>query len=208
MTLEQLQNLIALSGISLLLSAIALRLLAILSNKSLMHYGIALSLFIISFLSINDQSINMYLRGLFNDLSITTMVLLSYSIIATKTAKAEYLVQRPIIFYGISLVGIFFYPFALGIGMIDPYRWGFLATDHQQWGSILIISLLALIMIIAYIKRNTLLLICLALASLAFNMHLLESKNFWDYLFDPVIFLYALTYTLWHLNSKFRYKKV
>jgi hypothetical protein len=208
MSFEHLQNLIALSGISLLLSAIALRLLARLNNKTFIHSGIALSLFLISFVPINDQSINMYLRGIFNDLSITTLVLLSYYIFSAKIAETNHLAQQHIIFYGIALLGLFFYPFALGIGTIDPYRWGFFTPDHSQWGSIFIIGLLGLIMVIAYIKRNTLLLLCLALASLAFNMHLLESRNFWDYLFDPLIFLYALFYTLWHLNIKLHYKRV
>jgi hypothetical protein len=54
------------------------------------------------------------------------------------------------------------------------------------------IGILAILMWLAFIKNKLLLLVCLTSATLAYQLGLLESQNLWDYLLDPIIFIYAL----------------
>lgn len=44
----------------------------------------------------------------------------------------------------------------------------------------------------AFIKQYTVLLFSLVVASIAYQLSLLESQNLWDYLLDPLISLYAI----------------
>lgn len=72
--LSNLQSLMGLTGISLLLSATIFRVLLFFKVKKSFAAIIAIILFALSYLSISGYSINFYVRGLFNDLSISSLV--------------------------------------------------------------------------------------------------------------------------------------
>ena len=76
------------------------------------------------------------------------------------------------------LAGIALYPMALGAGPFDPYSAGW----HFSW---LFVFFLVITLGLLFL-RNRFSIVLLATV-LAFDLHLLESSNFWDYLIDPVL---------------------
>ena len=193
-----LQTMLGLTGISLLLSVTLLRVLLFFKLKKQLSYFIAILLFATSFVSFSGDTINFYFRGLFNDLSITSLILLSYYFIQPETDKKQ---TQPI-FLLLVITGLFFYPTALGLGPVDPYAWGFISKDHGITTPLIFLSLLAGLMYFALVKSYSILLLSLVLATLCYHSGLLESRNIWDYLFDPLVFIYALTAIISSLFSK------
>ncbi|MBE9516109.1 MAG: hypothetical protein IME93_03940 [Proteobacteria bacterium] len=83
----------------------------------------------------------------------------------------------------IPLMGIALYPAALGLIPIDTYEWGF----H---GIGLPITLL-LIMLLLLLTRATLLAGLMVTAALLASINAMESNNIWDYIIDPLLFIYT-----------------
>lgn len=146
------------------------------------------------FLPISGLSIAQWLRSALGDLSILTLVVFSnvlmqrlfnYKLLAPATRNSLLL--------GVALVGVVFYPLALGVSAFDPYQLGY--------APVLMSALLCLASIIAWLRSMRGLAIILLLPLLVFNLHLLESYNLWDYLLDPILLIYALVQVL--LNSRF-----
>jgi hypothetical protein len=82
-----------------------------------------------------------------------------------------------------AIGGLALYPMALGLGSFDPYEWGWAISPL-----FLVIGLLTAWLIW---RRNRFGLLLL-LAAAAFQLRLLESTNYWDYLLDPVYSLVSL----------------
>ncbi|HDZ56701.1 MAG TPA: hypothetical protein ENI17_08295 [Pseudomonas xinjiangensis] len=126
-----------------------------------------------------------YLRGFTDDLAITTLVWLA----AAAIARLGYLPAWPLatrrqLWIGFALAALVLYPAALGIGMIDTYRWGFVPR-----GLIVAAGLLTLLLVLL---RNGLGVSMLIAATAAFILDLKPSDNFWDYLLDPILAIYAI----------------
>ncbi len=199
MTLE---TIIGLVGVSLLLSAVILKLLLILKlpfNKARIF---AVLVFITSFIPVEGYSVSLYLRGLFNDLSITSLCLLLVFLYHPQVPHS----QSRSVFVLSALAGIVLYPFALGYSPVDPYAWGYLNQSHGLTIPLTVIALLLLLTAYAFIKQNTLLLTCIFLSITAWQLNLLESRNIWDYLLDPLLWLYSL-YQLSVIIRRHIYKK-
>jgi len=79
-----------------------------------------------------------------------------------------------------GIVGTVLYPLALGLGNFDPYAWG--------WTFSALFPVAAVITIVLIWKGNRFG-ILLFLSVVAYDLHLLESNNFWDYLVDPIYWL-------------------
>ena len=190
---------IGLCGISLLLSATLFRILVFFKIKRHSAYILSTLFFALSFLPLSGYTLNQYLRGLFNDLSITSIIVLGYYLSTPEHSKNQ---TQPVLII-IAIIGLFFYPAAAGFGPIDPYAWGYLNKDHGIIIPLLFLSLLTALMTMAFIRQYTVLLFCLVLATLAYQLGLLESKNLWDYLLDPLICLYAIIALIsrWLLRS-------
>ena len=129
-----------------------------------------------------------YVRGVTGDLSIVTLLLLWTS--ALLSAK-----PTPILFkFAIVLLALSFYPFALGLGMIDPYAWGY--------GSIaFFIGVLTFALVcglLNWVKGVWI----IAIAIIAWAAHWHESANLWDYLLDPFLVIWALLAPLGTLNRR------
>lgn len=125
------------------------------------------------------------LRGLTDDLAITSLIWMA----STALFKLGYLppllvTQKWPLWLCFGILGLVLYPAALGIGMIDTYRWGYNARYL-----IIVIGLLALLLVWL---RSTLGVAMLVLATVAFLLDLKASENYWDYLLDPFIVLYSL----------------
>jgi len=129
-----------------------------------------------------------YVRGVTGDLSIVTLLMLWTS--ALLSAR-----PTPILFkFVIVLLALSFYPFALGLGMIDPYAWGY--------GSIaFFIGVLTFALVcglLNWVKGVWI----IAIAIIAWAAHWHESANLWDYLLDPFLVIWALLAPLGILNRR------
>jgi hypothetical protein len=119
-----------------------------------------------------------YVRGFTGDLSIVSMLLL-WSVLLPSSKSA------PIIFkVSLAVIALAFYPFALGLGMIDPYAWGYGAIPFY-------IGVLAFAVICGLANWNKGVWI-IALAIIAWSVHWHESANLWDYLLDPFLALWSI----------------
>ena len=119
-----------------------------------------------------------YVRGVIGDLSIVTILLL-WSVLlpnhqATPTA----------IKWVIAILAIIFYPFALGVGMFDPYAWGYGSVAFLI--GVLIFALIC--GLAGWIKGVWI----IGVAIISWSLHLHESSNLWDYLLDPILAIWAL----------------
>ena len=120
-----------------------------------------------------------YVRGVVGDLSIVTMLLLWTSLLP-KNKPAPFAFK-----FALALIAIIFYPLALGLGMMDPYAWGY--------GSIaffIAVLFFALVCGLANWSKGVWI---IAIAILAWAAHWHESANLWDYLLDPFLAIWALT---------------
>jgi len=120
-----------------------------------------------------------YVRGVVGDLGIVTTLLLWTSLLSVSKST-------PLVFkLAIALIAIVFYPLALGLGMMDPYAWGY--------GSIaffITVLFFALVCGLANWSKGVWI---IAIAILAWSAHWHESANLWDYLLDPFLAIWALT---------------
>ena len=93
-----------------------------------------------------------YIRGVTGDLSVVSLLLLWSSVlldrIDPRNTEAHFV---PIGFkVSIVLIAFSFYPFALGLGMLDPYGWGYASI-----GFLIAVSIYAAILAIANWSKGT-----------------------------------------------------
>tara|TARA_R110000796_G_scaffold63377_14_gene146764 strand:+ start:10639 stop:11238 length:600 start_codon:yes stop_codon:yes gene_type:complete len=125
------------------------------------------------------------LRGLTDDLALTSLIWLT----SAAVVKLGYIPPMPVaqkwpLWLCFAVLGLVLYPAAMGIGMIDTYRWGYNARYL-----ILAIGLLTLLLVWL---RSSLGVLMLLLATVGFLLGVKPSDNYWDYLLDPFIVLYSL----------------
>jgi hypothetical protein len=120
-----------------------------------------------------------YVRGFTGELSITSMLLLWTAYFSPKAIHVPALMK-----VWIALVAIAFYPFALGVGMLDPYTWGY--------DSIALLAAVIATALIAWLAGSNRIAIILALAILAWVAGWHESTNLWDYILDPFLGFWAI----------------
>ena len=119
-----------------------------------------------------------YVRGVTGDLSIVLTLLLWGSLLPSSK-------PTPIAFkFAVAIVAFSFYPFALGLGMIDPYAWGY--------GSITFFIAVLVFAIICALANWTKGVWIIAIAIIAWAAQWHESSNLWDYLLDPLLAIWAL----------------
>lgn len=131
-----------------------------------------------------------WLRGMVGDLSITSMLLLSAAVYARlfKVAPMWDARERSALLGFLAVLALLLYPFALGLGSLDPYRSGYGGV-----GLLLMLALLALWLM----RRGFYLLpLVFALAASGWSFNVLESTNLWDYLIDAPLAIYALWVTI------------
>ena len=183
-------SLIGLLEHAVILSAITLSFTKILTFK--FRLFIFIIAFIIAWIPVDGLFTAGYLRGAMGDLSVSTMFLIIIyilrSLFGLKLSAFEN-AELPacIVFF----TGIFFYPMALGLFMVDPYG---MAYNPR----VLSIFLFAIALLAWYFK-NHLTVACICAAVTAYIFRILESDNLWDYILDPVIFIIAVVYLFFKL---------
>jgi hypothetical protein len=133
-----------------------------------------------------------YVRGVTGDLSIVLTLLLWSSLLPSSKAI-------PILFkFSVLVIALCFYPFALGVGMTDPYAWGY--------GSAVFLVSVLLFAVICGLANWTRGVWIIAIAIIAWSVHWHESTNLWDYLLDPFLAVWALVTLIGMLYRKRRDK--
>jgi hypothetical protein len=125
-----------------------------------------------------ELPLSAYVRGVTGELSVVTMLLLWGSILPD--AK-----KTPLGFkVPVALISIVFYPLALGVGMMDPYAWGY--------GSIGFLGAVILFAVACGLAGWTKGIWIISFAMIAWSVHWHESANLWDYVLDPFLAIWAL----------------
>jgi len=147
----------------------SVRLLAVLVLSNLFFWPLGMSM---------ELPLAAYVRGVTGELSVVTMLLLWSSVIPSNQ-------KTPLGFkVPLALIAIAFYPLALGLGMLDPYAWG-----YGSIGLLIAVILFAIICGLAgWIKGVWI----ISFAMIAWAAHWHESANLWDYLLDPFLAIWAL----------------
>ena len=133
-----------------------------------------------------------YVRGVTGDLSIVLTLLLWSSLLPASK-------PTPVAFkLAIAIIAIGFYPFALGLGMIDPYAWG-----YGSIAFLVVVLAFALVCGLANWSKGVWI---IAIAIIAWSAHWHESANLWDYILDPFLAIWALAAFFGALNKRRRAK--
>jgi hypothetical protein len=133
-----------------------------------------------------------YVRGVTGDLSIVTMLLLWGGLL-------PFAHKTPLGFkIALACIAIIFYPLALGLGMLDPYAWG-----YGSLGLLIAVIIFAVLCGVAGWTKGVWI---LSLAMIAWAAHWHESANLWDYLMDPFLAIWALFAIPYFIYSKRRDK--
>jgi hypothetical protein len=133
-----------------------------------------------------------YVRGFTGDMSVVSMLLLWSSLLA-------FIKPTPIgVKIAIGVLAIIFYPLALGLGMFDPYGWGYGSIPF-----LVAVLLAAIACSLANWNRGVWI---AAIAMIAWSAHWHESANLWDYLLDPFLGIWAISASLKALYRKRRDK--
>ena len=176
------------TGLAGIAVALAATPLAIPSVRQMRRPRLAVLLAVVAMVVLipfGTLSVAMGVRGIFGDLSITTLVLLGSAMVRALTGWPP--VDRRARFAVIAFVSagaLALYPMALGVGMFDPYRLGY--------GSPWLLSAFFVAALAAWLGRLNPVALCLALAIFAWTLRWYESTNVWDYLLDPLVSFYAL----------------
>ncbi len=178
----------ATAGHALLLTAILVRLTSGLRLDGIGRYTAVAITLILAAIPLGQLSAAQYSLGLFGEISITSTILLGRYLLLPQASQLE---SRQL-FILMLLTGALFYPFALGISMTDPYQWGYLNSYRGIEPPLLFLACLIAPMILAIRLDNLLIILCINLALGGFMLKVLESNNIWDYLIDPLLFLYCL----------------
>jgi hypothetical protein len=127
----------------------------------------------------SGASLMYFSRGLLGDPSVSTVLLLLVALFRTPCESRPVPASIP---WWVVILGLPLYLTALGAGGFDLYEWGY--GGHQ---------LLPLLLFVAAIhwRRYPALAGVLGLGMLAWHFRLLESTNLWDYLLDPMLFVWA-----------------
>jgi hypothetical protein len=140
-----------------------------------------------------------FVRGMTGDLSISTLVLLALALVRSLSGHAlAGEANRQAMLKAIAIAALLFYPFALGIGMLDPYRLGY--------GNLWFMAALLGLAVWCSLRYSMLLASCIALAVAAWTCGWYESPNLWDYLLDPWLAIYAIAAQVKYWLARWRGK--
>lgn len=141
------------------------------------------AIFAVMLIPFGGMPLAAYVRGVSGDLSITTLLLSWCALLRPWLGETD-TGKRFVLLLVVALVAVALYPMALGAGSYDPYRLGY--------GNFQFVSVLMLVAMLAWYLKYPLIALCIALAALTWATGWYESDNYWDYLIDPFVSVYAL----------------
>lgn len=180
-------DLIALFGINLVLSAGCLRLLSWRRGVTPWGKWASAAVFLLLWCPVGPARLPLvaYVRGISSDLSISLVAIACLGMYRRLRGLAP-VAQRERMALSLAFAAgaLFLYPLALGWGDWDAYRLGW--GSPALWVALLVLSLAC------WAGGLRLLPALVALALLAWVAGALESTNLWDYLIDPWLALAAI----------------
>lgn len=180
-------DLIAMLGINLVLSAGCLRLLS--WRRGVAPWGkfAIAAVFVLLWCPVGPARLPLvaYVRGISSDLSISLVSLACLGMYQRLSGDRLTDNRECMLVSVVLAVGaLFLYPLALGWGDWDAYRLG--------WGSPVLWAALLALSLACWVRGFRLLPVLIALALLAWAAGALESTNLWDYLIDPWLAVAAI----------------
>lgn len=171
------------------------------NGKTAYSLLVLLSSLIVLLLPVGGSPVFYYLRAYVGDLSITSFIFYGAYFIQKGFGRSIYQsVEVGYLQAVVVLLGLFLYPFALGLGQLDPYRLGY----HPQG----LFILLFFSAIYFWHKAYYFLLFTVTGVIVGFISGLLESNNLWDYLLDVVLWLVCITSLLFSGIRKLRKRSI
>ena len=143
------------------------------------------------FIPINEVSLILQLKGVFADLSLTTVMLLITWPILKITNRSLNEPDISVLCTVVLILSLALYPMALGVGFYDPYGLGF------QPG--ILISLVAAMGFLAVHKNYWICVVAVLVVLFGFWLKALPSHNLWDYMLDPILVIFTVIYLLQRL---------
>ena len=128
-----------------------------------------------------------YIRSIFGDCSI--IALFFYTTLILQQNFSWQLLQKDelVLLRRLALAAaILLYPFALGLTRFDSYSLGY----SNLW----LLVVIFIITLFCWLRKYYFLAVIITAAVIAFTLQLLESRNLWDYLLDP-LFIVAVILT-------------
>ena len=182
-------SMMGLVGSSLLIAA-AGRLLLQHVNLSLQWRASAVALLLLAgWIPAGGLPAVAYLRGVIGDLSVSTLLLLTASLVSYGIGRRLIQAREQAVWFAVVIAAaLFLYPMALGLGGFDPYALGY--------GSYALATALLLLTLAAWFARCHYAVLSVLAAVAASLAGLLDSTNLWDYLIDPLLAGYALFWWL------------
>jgi hypothetical protein len=159
------------------LQRIAIRLRLQLHGWALLMLTSAIAV-VVLLLPIDGMAIARWIAGVNANFSVPLIGILAVAVYEQAGSRQLFSERDWLACWGFGAAGgLALYPFALGVSSFDPYEWG--------WGfSPLFIFMGALTAWLIWKGNRFGFLLLLAVT--AFQLGLLESTNYWDYLLDPV----------------------
>lgn len=147
------------------------------------RWMIVLPALLLSLVPVAGSSLWLWISGAVGELSVVSVIVLTGFILRNLTAWSLLETSaRQQLYYFILVAGFLLYPATLGLSMFDPYTLGF--------GIELSLVLLFLSMIYWILKfRQVAVVLLLVVAAEAAGV--LISGNTWDYLIDPLLWLFT-----------------
>ena len=129
-----------------------------------------------------------YVRGVFGDSSVIALIVYLALILQQNFSWRLFQEDELVLLRRLALAAaILLYPFALGLTQFDSYSLGY----SNPW----LLTVLCIITLFCWLRTYYFLAVSITAAAIAFSLQLLESRNLWDYLLDPLfIVLIMLTW--------------
>lgn len=172
------------TGTFLIIVAVAVWFSSLIAMQAKWRWGVVAVVVLLTLLiPVAGSNPWLWLSGATGELSIVTMVLLAafslrkltgHSVLETHTRRHLYILAL--------VTGFLLYPATLGLSSFDPYTLGY------GFALTLILLILA---IIYWIRKQQQLAVVLLVVVFVRELGLFSSSNTWDYLMDPLLWLFS-----------------
>ncbi|MGC4010585.1 MAG: hypothetical protein QM805_17340 [Pseudomonas sp.] len=142
----------------------------------------------VTFIPIDGLPLAIIVRSFTHDLSTSLLVLLAGFTLARLGMVQVRAPQVRDLLLAFALLALVLYPASLGLSYLDPFRWGYEPT----W----LLLAMAVLTLAFLLRGNGLGAATLLLATLAYALRGDGSGNYWNYLIDPLLALFAWVFSL------------
>jgi hypothetical protein len=176
---------LGIAGCVLLCLAVAASGLRLEKRAPRVRYAILAAAAVLLLVPVGGIPVVAYVRGVTGDLSAATLALAAGALFFRLTGRTAIEAREAhALLWVVAAAALFLYPFALGWTPFDPYALGY--------ASIPFVTVLLAVTLAAWRAGLKLVVLVVLVGGLAYLAGAYESRNFWDYLIDPLAAMYAL----------------